>query len=88
MKTPTLIVRLVGLYLVVHNTIALIQVQKISAMDRSMGLSQQHVVGDIRLYAVIGLLAGLAAARFAGRLARLLTFDADDDLSESISGEK
>lgn len=78
MKTPTLIVRLVGLYLVVQNTIALIQAQKIQSMD-GIGLAQQQIVGDIRIYAIAGLLAGLAAAAFAGPLARILTFDASRD---------
>ena len=76
MKTPTLIVRLVGLYLIVQSTIALLQAQKINAMDRSMGLTQQQIVGDISIYAIAGLLVGLAAAIFAGPLARILTFDA------------
>ncbi|MDB6165783.1 MAG: hypothetical protein JWQ83_923, partial [Lacunisphaera sp.] len=67
MKTPTLIVRLVGLYLIVHNTVALIQAQKINAMG-GVGFAQQQIVGDIRIYAVVGLLAGLAAAIFAGPL--------------------
>jgi hypothetical protein len=76
MKTPTLIVRLVGLYLVAHNALALVQVQKAAAMDRSMGLAQQQIVGDIRMYAIAGLLLGLVTVIFAGRLARVLTFDA------------
>lgn len=79
MKTPTLIVRLIGLYLIVQNTLALVQAQKISAMDRSMGLAQQQIVGDIRIYAIVGLLAGLVAAIFAGRLAHVLTIDAGRD---------
>jgi uncharacterized membrane protein YqgA involved in biofilm formation len=78
MKTPTLIVRLVGLYLIVHNTIALIQVQKINGMG-GVGPAQEQIVGDIRIYAVAGLLAGLAAVIFAGPLARILTFDAGRD---------
>ncbi len=76
MKTPTLIVRLVGLYLVAHNSLALVQAQKVAAMDRSMGLAQQQIVGDIRMYAIAGLLLGLVTVIFAGRLARVLTFDA------------
>ena len=75
MKTPTLIVRLVGLYLIGQNTIALIQAQKMNAMG-GMGLAQQQIVGDIWIYAVVGLLIGLAATIMAGRLARVLTFDA------------
>jgi len=75
MKTPTLIVRLVGLYLIVQNSITLIQAQRINTMG-DMGLTQQQIVGDIRIYAVVGLLAGLATALFAGLLARILTFDA------------
>ena len=78
MKTPTLIVRLVGLYLIVHNSIVLLQAQQINAMG-GIGLAQQQVVGDIRVYALVGLLVGLAAAIFAGLLARALTFDAGRD---------
>ena len=75
MKTPTLIVRLVGLYLIGQNTIALIQAQKMNAMG-GMGLAQQQIVRDIWIYAVVGLTIGLAATIMAGRLARVLTFDA------------
>lgn len=76
MKTPTLIVRLIGLYLVVQNTFAMFQTQKVSAINRSMGLAQQQIVGDLWTYAIIGLLVGLVTTIFAGRLARILTFDA------------
>ncbi|MDP2137821.1 MAG: hypothetical protein Q8J74_08195 [Candidatus Didemnitutus sp.] len=77
MKTPTLIVRLVGLYLIAQNTSTLIQAAKINSWG--IGLAQQQIVGDVRIYAVFVLLVGLAAVIFAGRLARILTFDADRD---------
>lgn len=75
MKTPTLIVRLVGLYLVAQSGIALLQVQKMGTLAAGMGMRQNPVPGDIQAYAVIGLLVGLAATAFAGPLARMLTFD-------------
>ncbi len=77
MKTPTLIVRLVGLYLLAQNTVALLQVQKLREMGGGMGgmgLQQNIMVGDIQLYAIIGLLLGLAATAFAGPLARAADF--------------
>lgn len=79
MKTPTLIVRLIGLYLIVQNTVTLIQAQKINAMAGGMAPMQQQIVGDIRIYAIAGLLVGFAAAIKAGGLARFLTFDAGRD---------
>ena len=75
MKTPTLIVRLIGLYMILQNTGTLIQTHKINTMGE-IGLAQQQIVGDIWIYAVVGLLIGLAATIMAGRLARVLTFDA------------
>jgi len=80
MKTPTLIVRLIGLSMVVQNTLALIQAQKFNAMAGGvMAPMQQQVVGDIRIYAVACLLLGMAATIYAGGLARVLTFDAGRD---------
>ena len=75
MKTPTLIVRLIGLYLILQNTGTLIQAHKINAMGE-IGLAQQQIVGDIWIYAVVAMLIGLAATIMAGRIARVLTFDA------------
>lgn len=76
MKTPTLIVRLVGLYLLGSGMMVLLQLQKMGAMNAGMGLRQNSVVADAQLYAAIGSFIGLAATVFAGRLARILTFDA------------
>lgn len=76
MTTPTLIVRLIGLYLVIQNTFALIQVQKMHAMAGGFAAAQQQITGDLRIYAVGALLIGLAATVKAGRLAQMLTFDA------------
>ena len=72
MKTPTLIVRLAGLYLLGQCTLALLQAHKMQAM---VGEAQNAIFGDIQLYATIGLLIGLVATIFAGPLARILTFD-------------
>ena len=75
MKTPTLIVRLIGLYLLVQSSMVLVQLLRMKEMGGGLGMTQNQVVGDIRLYAVLGLLVGLAATVFAGRLAQILTFD-------------
>jgi hypothetical protein len=77
MKTPTLIVRLCGLYLLVQCTITLLQLQRMGAMSGGMALRQNPVTGDIQLYALAGWVSGLAAILFAGPLARILTFDSD-----------
>lgn len=79
MKTPTIIVRLIGLYLIAQNTVALIQAQKLNAMSKAMLAVQNEVAGDIRIYAIAGLLIGLAATLKAGLLAQILTFDAGRD---------
>jgi hypothetical protein len=96
MKTPTLIVRLVGLYLLLNGVIALLQVQKMEAMQVTlpgMPVQQNGVFGDVQLYAGISVFAGLALAVFAGRLAELLTFDSSPrekavDLSDQLLGRK
>jgi hypothetical protein len=75
MKIPTLIVRLIGLYLVVRCTITLLQVNKMKALVGRMATAQDQIVGDIWIYAVAGLVVGIVATMFAGVLARLLTFD-------------
>lgn len=75
MKTPTLLIRLIGLYLLLQNTAALIQAQKLNTITRNAGLPLQ-VAGNVQLYAIVGLLVGLGATLFAGAIARILTFDA------------
>lgn len=83
MKTPTIIVRLGGLYLLTSSSIALIQIAKMHAMQVSLPgvpgvqLPQYSVVDDIQVYAWLHLVVGLVAVVFAGFLARLLTFDAE-----------
>ena len=79
MKTPTLIVRLVGMYLIVCSTMNLIQIHQANVMATSggFGADQQGVISNIQLYSVVGLVACLLATIFAGRLAKLLTLDSD-----------
>ena len=79
MKTPTLIVRLVGMYLVVCSTINLTQIHQANVMAGSggFGAQQQGVISNIQFYSIGGLIVGLMASIFAGRLAKLLTFDSD-----------
>lgn len=84
MKTPTLIVRLVGLYLIVSCSVNLIQIQKVQSFAGSIGfgVQQQSVVSNIQSYAIVGLLVGLVMGTFAGSLARLLTFDSGSSRDE------
>ena len=75
MKTPTLIVRLVGLFLLVNNAITLVQIRSIQSLG-PIGTTQQATIGNFQTYAILGLLSGVVGTLFAGPLARLLTFDA------------
>jgi hypothetical protein len=77
MKTPTLIVRLVGLYLLTTCSIGLLQLNKAQAMVGSLGGSKNQMIADFGIYLWIGLIIGLSATFFAGPLARILTFDSD-----------
>lgn len=76
MKTPTLIVRLAGLYLLVNCAITLIQVHRVQSAG-PIGDAQAATISDIQTYAILGVLVGLAGTVFAGALARLLTLDAE-----------
>jgi hypothetical protein len=77
MKTPTLIVRLIGLYLLTTCSIGLLQLNKAQAMVLQTGGSQNKMIADFGIYLWVGLLIGLGATIFAGPLARILTFDSD-----------
>lgn len=93
MQTPTLIVRLGGLYLLASCSIGLIQLQKAQAFAAQFGARQNQMGGDISVYLWMGLVIGLVATAFAGPLARILTFDAavrepSVDLSERLLGRK
>ena len=77
MKTPTLIVRLFGLYLLTTCTVGLLQLNKTKAVMGSFGVPQLQLMADMQLYLWLGVLVGLAATVFAGFLARLLTFDSE-----------
>ena len=93
MKTPTIIVRLGGLYLLASCAIGLIQLHKAQQMVTYFGAFVNPIPGDVQLYLWSGLVVGLAATAFAGPLARILTFDAEArepsvDLSERLLGRK
>ena len=79
MKTPTLMVSLVGLYLLGHGAITLLQLQKIGTMGAGMGLQQNPVLSDVQFHAIIELFLGLGATVLAGRLALILTLDSGPD---------
>ena len=86
MKTPTIIVRLIGLYLTSTCSIALFQIHEMSAMPGGM---QNPTLNAIETYSVLGLIVGIAASAFAGPIARILTFDAEpggpkDDFSDQM----
>ena len=74
MKTPTIIVRLIGLYLMSTCSIALFQIHEMSAMSGEM---QNPTLNTIETYSVLGLIVGLSVSAFAGPIARILTFDAE-----------
>jgi hypothetical protein len=78
MKTPTLIVRLVGFYLLLNNGISLFQLNKFRSSTKGF---EQMAVNEVSSGMItslwIGLIAGLVFATMAGRLARLLTFDSE-----------
>jgi len=79
MKTPTLIVRLIGLYLIAACGIGLIQIGHMHSLAGPVGIGaqQETVISNWQTYAIIGLIVGIAATASAGPLARLLTFDSE-----------
>ena len=79
MKTPTLIVRLVGLYLLASCAIGIMQIGQMESLAGPVGIStqQQSVVSHMQVYCVFGVIVGLAATVFGGPLARMLTFDSE-----------
>ena len=76
MKTPTLILRLIGLYLLTKCSFVLLHLKKAQAMAGPFGGSSGPMVEELNFYLWIGLVLGMGATLFAGPLARLLTFDA------------
>jgi hypothetical protein len=90
MKIPTLIVRLIGLYLLATCSIGLFQVQKMQAIA-GPAFRQNDLAGDLQIFAWLGLVVGFVATGFAGPLARFLTFDSEPkersaDLSDQLLG--
>ena len=84
MQTPTIIVRLIGLYLLVNCSIALFQIHQAGGI----GGQENSIIQKIQIYAISGLVIGIAASFFAGPLARLLTFDADPKTANSDVSNK
>jgi hypothetical protein len=78
MKTPTLIIRLIGIYLIVTSVTTMLQLQKMKGITGGW-LPQIQITGDAWTYVIVYLVVGLAATAFAGLAARLLTFDAGRD---------
>lgn len=88
MKICTLIVRLVGVYLLVRSTIAFIEIKSMKGMmQTSMGGASFSVsgldMGDqmmrMQIYIGLGVFTGLLCTVFAHFVARLFTFDAPKD---------
>lgn len=95
MKTPTLIVRLLGLFLLAKCAFTLFQIHQamVNPLSGLMNQSQYRMVAGFQFLGWLGLAIGLAAVAFAGPMARILTFDADPkeksfDLSDQLLGQK
>lgn len=89
MKTPILIVRLVGLYLIFSRAMTLAQIHQAYSLagSDSFGVQQESVVLNMQIYSILGLLVGIVATLFSGSVARLLTFNSkpkEDDLSQRL----
>ncbi len=90
MKTPTLIVRLTGLYLLATCSFALFQIHNMPVFAGASA-GQHNPVDDYQVFASLGMVAGLVASFFAGPVARLLTFDSEPkgktvELSDRLLG--
>ena len=68
MKTPTLIVRLAGIYLLVNALFALFSLTQVPVPDG----------GAMKYSCASGAFLGLMVTRYAGWFAKILTFDAED----------
>lgn len=95
MKVCTLIVRLVGIFMLVRSIIAFIEVKSMQgAMQTNLGGASISINGlgmvdgqmsRMQIYIWLGILTGLLCTIFAHFVARLLTFDVADGKSvESI----
>jgi len=73
MKTPTLIVRLLGIYLIYSEIFTLWQLGHVAKVPPGT----EDPALFFRIYVLAGLFVGVISVVFAGRLARLLTFDAE-----------
>lgn len=83
MKIITFIIRLGGLYFLYQGIFAVVQLhgrQELQAAANGGAVSQlEGVAAALYVQAWAAALVGLVAVLFAGRLARLLTFDAGVD---------
>ena len=92
MKTPTLIIRLLGLYLLGASGMLLHQMHRANEMAGRFAAGAA-ISGDVKVYGVCGLIIGVIAAVFAGPLARILTFDSEPqekarDLTDTLRSGK
>ncbi|WAC18950.1 hypothetical protein OVA24_17095 [Luteolibacter sp. SL250] len=81
MRTPTLIVRLIGLYMVlksVHGFVVVAEMRKIRLeMEAMMGSAVSQPSPNVLLL-VLMLLVGILVTWHSAALVRVLTFDAKD----------
>ncbi len=91
MQTPTLIVRLLGLYLTITGIQGLVTLYRMRHLAKSIDLNisvsiANHPLTHDALFWLIGsLLVGLFMTWRAGWLAHLLTFDADGARRSGLS---
>ena len=76
MVLPTLIIRLLGLYLLLSGSEALWQLHGQTHGQLGGALGQLPQVMNFKSILIARVLVGITATAFAGRLARLFTFDA------------
>ncbi len=89
MKTPTLIVRLLGIYLCVSAIGSLIVIHKAVKIGGATVTASGGPFGEFQVFAWLFLIVGIVGVMFAGPLARVLTFDSEpreksEDLSDQL----
>jgi hypothetical protein len=87
MKTPTLIVRLLGIYLICSYGLGLLQLSTMNTtvLDQNGARVSPPFVEHIAIAYIVGIVTGVAATAFAGPLARLLTFDSEPNRRLQLS---
>ncbi len=89
MKTPTLIVRLVSIYLCLSCVGSLMMIHKAVTLGGATITASGGIFSEMQVFAWLFLIVGIVGVMFAGPLARLLTFDSEprvksEDLSDQL----